>query len=428
MIRQHMELLDNKRITTKVSNLITEKFVEGTLLRKNTQAIEDDRFNHVVTRSTSRFHTVTPNEVLSLQFHPDGNSLAYSRMDGSLTVWNNISNGQINNHSKKLYVQDASKSDRLVTDISWNVNNTKEFITVSNCNEVLVWNINSNNTKLLNCRALNFGSIKTKINRCSFDPRGNLVILTTKSEFIYLLDASNNFELLFKFKIDNLSESDTIYSIAWGNSGTNLFIGFKSGKLAILEVDQDDMKCLFNLQLHRSSITSIKMDPMGRYFLTGTSDGTCAYWNLKDLTCSKLINELDSITSIDINYLGKILVILLKNQTAHFYNLDDTKLLHSYSLKDFNSDVILKFHPNKSFYIVSGKNDTLDNHIMTSDDELKLWKQEVTKQMLTLKSKNNNHSNVRSNETSRNSSKKPKKFGNSVNKRNDLPKQSRFNN
>ncbi|CAI4051156.1 hypothetical protein SUVZ_14G0810 [Saccharomyces uvarum] len=394
-----IDIVNQKTITSEVAASVTSKYLQSTLSKNNTSDIEDERFIHVSSRSHSRFTStpVTPNEVLSLKFHASGSSMAYSRMDGSLTVWfiKDVSFDK----SVKVYIPDCCGSDKLATDLSWNPTSLNQMAIVSNSSEISLLLINEVTLKASKLRTLSLGS-KTKVNSCLYDPLGNWLLAATKSEKIYLFNVKEDHRLVHSLNVSDISPNpnDVVYSIAWNNNGSHIFVGFKSGHLVILKVRDEMLEVSTKIKAHTGSITGIKIDPWGRYFVTGSSDGNCYIWSLKSLCCEKIIQDLDSaVVALDVCHLGKILGVCTEDEMVYFYDLNEAKLLESKSLANHKSDLVLKFYPDKSWYILSGKNDTLSNHFVKSDKNLiTYWKDMFDSTIIEKRRKNNSSSNSHS--------------------------------
>ncbi|CAI4035871.1 hypothetical protein SMKI_14G0800 [Saccharomyces mikatae IFO 1815] len=391
-----IDILNQKTITSKVAALVTSKYLQSTFSKNNTSNIEDERFIHVSSRSHSRFTSspVTPNEVLSLKFHVSGSSMAYSRMDGSLTVWF-IKDASFDK-SIKVYIPDCCGSDKLATDFSWNPTSLNQMAVVSNSSEISLLFINEKSLKASKLRTLSLGN-KTKANTCLYDPLGNWLLATTKSEKIYLFNVKKDHSLVSSLNVGDISpnDNDVVYSLAWSNNGSHIFVGFKSGHLVILKAKDGNLVVSTNIKAHTGPITGIKMDPWGRYFITGSIDGNCYIWGLKSLCCELVIHDLDSaVITLDVCHLGKILGICTEDEMVYFYDLNSGSLLQSKSLANYDTDPVLKFYPNKSWYIMSGKNDTLSNHFVKNEENLiTYWKHMVDSTIIEKRRKNNGNSN-----------------------------------
>lgn len=389
MFSNPSKFLQNRSISTELSNMVTEKFIEETLSKKNIETVEDERYSHVVSHSKSRFAaSIIPNEVLALEFHPTGDVVAYSRMDGSLSIWKlNSTQGRFSQSTGYIYIPGAVNSEMVITSLSWNPKELGQLTTASNSNEIFLWGLDDSKRGIVKLKTIILRNHKTKLNRCVYDPSGKWLLCSTKTECIYLFDVENEHSLHHTLDLwELLKYRDSITSITWNNSGSHIFVGLRNGKLIILEMtfkhDEISFEVIIDIEAHRNSITSLKMDPCGRFLIAGSSDGTCSIWNLRSMSCSSVISDLDSaVISLDIDHLGKIIAICTSGDQVYFYNANNYELIKKESLVSFHSDLIFKFHPNKSWYILSGKDDCLRNLTTQAADELTYWKQEYEKNL-----------------------------------------------
>ncbi|XDT10690.1 Trp-Asp (WD) repeats circular profile [Nakaseomyces glabratus] len=303
---------------------VAVKFLQSAFENEHINAIEDDRYNHVITRIQSRFkNSLTPNEILAFEFHPAGHSLAYSRIDGSITIWPSIQATFI--PGKMIHIKDACGTDKLVTSISWNPNEITQLITSCNSDELDIWEYDELNLKASKVRSISVDH-KTKLNNALFDPTGEYILAITKSDSIYLFSAKDDYRLLHTIKLKSIMSSDTLYSVTWDNS-----------------------------------------DPLGRYLFSGSKDGSCSIWELRTLICIKEISGLESnILSMDICHLGKMLGLCLEDERVCFCDVTTGKIIYESSLSGSNSEPLLRFFPDKTMFILSGKNDTLEKHFYGS--------------------------------------------------------------
>lgn len=403
-MNQLSDFLEHKSITPALSDYITELYLKEVLERgRNVHKIEDDRYTKVVSHSKSRFSSsLQPNEIVSLEFHPSGKLLAYSRMDGSLTVWEVPPNGILNSDSSnKIFVNNIVGKEKLVTDLSWNPQEKSQIATVLNTNEIIIWSIVDSKlgeSELSRIKTITLESNKTKINKCYYSPRGEWLLATTKSENLYLLSTKDNFSLQYTINLSShLLNGDSIYSTSWSNTNDYFFIGCKNGHILIFSLKQLDkdnkVKCILTLNSHRGAVTDLRMDPYGRYMVSAGSDGMCIFWDLNTFVPKFVLNDINAlILSIDIDHLGKLLVISTSEDKLLFYNMSNGKLVRSLTIRELKSDVWFRFHPNKTWFIKSTRDDVLYNHICQVNDELEFWKDRYEQSLSTLRNKNKNNS------------------------------------
>lgn len=400
MTSEISDFLEKKAITPELADYITESYLKE-LLEKNqsSQKIADDRYVQVASQSRSRFgSSLTQNEIISMEFHPSGKLLGYSRMDGSLTIWQVPENGDFSSSSsRKIVTNNIVGKDKLVTSLSWNAVELSQVATATNSNELIIWSLDDaklSETELHRIKTIPLGSVRTKINKCYFSPRGKWLLAASKSENLYLLSAKNDFSLVSTIKLNEyISNNDTIYSITFNNSDDYLFVGCKNGKTLVFSIEETKateakVQYLFALEGHRGAVTALKMDQNGRYLITGSSDGTCVFWDLTTFIPKHTITDINNlILAIDVDHLGKMMAITTADDTLLFYNTSNGKLIKKLSIEFLKSDIWFKFYPNKSWFIKSSKDDILVCHINPASDELKFWRKAYESALSSLKPK-----------------------------------------
>lgn len=381
-----LEIVDHKFLTPKLSDFVTTTFLKDLLENKqNAQRIEDDRSLQVKSHQNLRYGSgLIPNEIISLEFHQSGKYLAYSRTDGSLTIWEIPSNGDFNGRSKRRFVfNNIVGTEKLVTSLSWNNDEKSELATATNSNELIVWAIDNttNGTNgISRIKTMSLGNSRTKINKCCYSPFGKWLLAATKSECLYLLAPKDDFEVKKTIVLSEyLHGNDSVYSMCWSNSDDYLFVGLKNGIILVFEVnetnDNDPIKLIFSLGNHRGSVSTLKMDPLGRYLVSGSTDGSCIVWDLQTFIPKYTITDVGaSILSSDINHLGKILTLSTGSDNLLFYNISNGELLQTDEGHNLRADIWFKFYPNKTWFVKSVRDDILCNYRASTDDELKFWK------------------------------------------------------
>lgn len=362
-------------------NGVCERLISGMLNKQHVEDVEDDRYLHVVSRSQSRFAVpISSNRIMNLEFHPSGHYLAYSREDGSLTVWR-LANASFA-RSKKMVIPKST-----IRWVSWNPQEISEFATCSGNHEIMIWGVDEKKREIVKLRTLNTGNKNNKVGRCVFEPKGRWLVCQ-QGLLLQFWDIKSNYELKHSYyqldagEPDDDSDGDEITALSWSNSGSHLIVGLRSGKLHILRVGEDSARPFLSLEAHRSAITSIVVDPWGEKLITGSLDGSCNIFKLATMRCDKTIEQYSGICCMDVDSLGKILAITTADNTIHFYDTNEGQLLTSHNLKTTTeSDPIIRFYPDKSWFILSGKNDSIERHFTpnTYDDLISLYELEHEK-------------------------------------------------
>lgn len=362
-----------------VVNGYCEKLISGMLNKQHVEDIEDDRYSHVVSRSQSRFAApISSNRILNLEFHPSGHYMAYSREDGSLTVWRlaNVSFAR----SKKMVIPSA-----MIRWVSWNHQEISEFATCSGSHELFIWGVDEKKREIVKLRTLSSGNKNNKIDRCVFDPQGRW-LLSQHGLSLQFWDVKSDYGLQQSYQLEELdstaSDDDVITAVVWTNSGSHVIVGLHSGKVCVLQVGQDSVRPVLSIEAHRSAVTSMVIDPWGRKLVTGGADGSCNIWELATMCCTRTIDKHARICSMDVDPLGKILAVTTADNTVHFYDTNEGQLLASQNLKTTESDPLIKFYPDKSWFILSGRDDSIERHFTPNNynDLISFYKVDNEKQ------------------------------------------------
>lgn len=421
------QFLIQTKLTKNFADYLANEFIDNLFQPDNIQPILDNRYNYIQSRQRTRFNSrdsIVANEILSLQFHPNGNWLIYSRMDGSLNLWSLIEN----NSNKGLFNLDPSVdhlhsadivgTDNLITCISWDPksldisgnnrgniynSNKNNFVTSMNNNQLFIWNIQTGSNKQKNLQILQKISLsnkKIKLNKCFYSNNGNWIYGITKNDGIFIFDSkinsnnhidnmnadhNDNFLYHWDVKRENLlNDNDVVYSFEIDKLDKLVFLGLKSGKIIVGQMIQSDkdtdnklkINYLTTLNNHRTSITSLKFDPMGRFLFSGSTDGTLIFWNiLQGFQIEHTITDINnSINMLDVDNLGKLLSVCTENGKVSFYDINNANLFCVKQLDTSLSLPILKFLPNKAWFITSVENDVLNMYTMESTDILQFWK------------------------------------------------------
>lgn len=397
---EHGQWADERVMTAKLATLVTEKVLVGLMNKNQIEEIEDDRYAHVVSRTQSRFaSSLSGNQILSLELHPSGKSLAYSRADGSLTIW--LMNGPSFARSKKLYVTDAVGPDRSVLSLSWDSDEMNQLATVSNGSEVHVWAVDETKRAVSKVRTISVGP-KLRLHKCAYDPTGRWLLTLAKSQELHLFDARKDHELHTVIELRQLIPHDSVHCLAWNNSGSHIFLGLKSGKLALLELDESNGFTLrMCIDAHQGVVSSLAVDPCGRFLVTGGADGICAFWDLASMCCSRVIADMDSsVTSLSFDHLGKCVAMCTDKGDLRFCDVNSGETILSQNVKASGVDLMAKFYPDKTWFILTSKCDTLERHFTptTYSDPVGLWKLEHEKPVTSQRSRNVPRKRVRDHE------------------------------
>ncbi|SCW03095.1 LAFE_0G02828g1_1 [Lachancea fermentati] len=367
-------------MSAALSSVQIAEYYSKFFARTESEELLDEQSAHVNSRSTSRFKAPAPtseNEILSIEFNPNGSLLAYTRRDGTFNIW------KLRTEKPDIYmpVSDTQGFEKCVSSISWNPNEENQIASVANFKTVEIWD------------AVSGAPLRTLItaetmknSECKFDPTGRWLVVLTECDKLYLFDTSSGYSLKSIFELhevymEDKGATDAAVSIEWDSFGSFIFAGFKSGKIMILRVSEDHGIALtFEISDHLGAITCMKCDPTGRYFVAGSEDTTCSVWNVQDMCCEWVIDDFDDcITDVDICHNGYSLAVCSASGTR-IYSLSNKNCLFERISKGVLSQSKFRFYPRKTWFISNGKSDVLSKfYVPKIFNPLMLYEREENK-------------------------------------------------
>ncbi|KAG0675543.1 hypothetical protein C6P43_004822 [Kluyveromyces marxianus] len=275
---------------------------------------------HAIAVKDSRSARYSLNEIISLDSHPAAKYLAWSRIDGSLSVMR----PPISADRTQDYVlvgsvkKDVHGEGKIVYSISWNPNEL-QFATVGNTPTVKIWNVVDNTLRVLKEFKTNFKA-KNFINE--YDPLGKFLAVVTKANELYVFDVESGYESFVSYCPENELD-DEIHSMCWSNDSKSIILAYRSGFIRGLSVASNALEMKWERRNNMKTISFLTMDPLGRSVLVGTHND-CCIWSLPDLIPLKQsIKTENRITGIDISFDGSIIAIVSKAKDSNdaFLNL-----------------------------------------------------------------------------------------------------------
>lgn len=332
------------------------RFLEKLLNKQTFVQIRDNHYFKL--QSTERYEPAIRNEVICMNIHPIGKYAAWSRFDGTVSVMN------LQRLTDKTdTIRDVHGLDKLCHSITWNPNEATQFATVGNTSTVKIWDVSNKKTPLLKSFTTNS---KMKNYQCLFSPLGQWLVVLTKSEELYLFDISKGYKLhsISTVQIFGDDELDSTYCICWSNDGTHIYLGFKSGKIAIYQLRDQGFIRKFVSEGHSSAVTNLIIDPWGRFLISSSHDSTCAFWSLSSFICYQVVEDIDGIIdNIDISSDGYILAIGYRNPSTkqgyiRFVETISLKEIGNLSIENSNC-VMPRFFPHNIQFLSTYQSDKI---------------------------------------------------------------------
>ncbi|SCU99329.1 LAME_0G02740g1_1 [Lachancea meyersii CBS 8951] len=322
--------------------------------------LQDRHFSQLAPRTTLRFTESSdePNPVSALDFHPTGSYVAYTRGDGSLSLW------KLKSDRSETYVTltqalpktlPALKKDSFV---SWNPFSGFLLAAINDTDGLDIYDASTGTI---------IKSLKTEAgavyNMCLYDPSGKWLAVLTQDHQFLLFDADGDYELLWQSRlcdlVNDVSSPCQITSLVWSHDSSKVYAAFRSGEIKIYEVLTTGLQQLIAVSGHTGPVNCLKLDHTGSYLFAGGEDTICSIWDLSTMCCTLTINNFsDSIRDMDLSYDGSILA-LSSPTCLQIYALDTRDSIYEIIWKSKVDRPIFRFYPGRLAFMASTENDLI---------------------------------------------------------------------
>ncbi|SCU95873.1 LAFA_0G02828g1_1 [Lachancea sp. 'fantastica'] len=337
-------------------------------------ALHDQHFSKVNLQVPSKFTDNSEfvnhdNPVCSLEFHPTGAYVVYTRADGSLNLWKLKSD---RTESYKPLTQDSTKESINSTQscISWSPFTGFLFATVNGSNVIRVYDASTG----ANIKSLNSDD-ECEYNLCLYDPSGKWLAAVTQDNQISLFDVDAEYQLAWKSSLNktahtsqfvpkpaNDSPSSHVTSFIWSHDSTKIYAAFDSGKIEIYDVLATGIQGLIGVSGHTGPVNCMRLDQTGSYLIAGGEDTICSIWDLASMCCTLTINDFpDSIRDMDLSHDGSLLALSSPSCT-HIYTLEERASIHKIEFDSKVSRPKFRFYPGHSTFILTTEKDLVSKY------------------------------------------------------------------
>lgn len=247
-------------------------------------------------------------EVISVQFSRDGEYLITGSADHSAKLWQ-VRSGAL--------LRTFTGHPESVTGVAF-ANKAQEVMTVGQDHRVILWDWNGATVQTLPCSpeftgatalapndrfiatgdeegyvrlwSINRGAYQTntphidEITSLAVAPGDNLFLTGSKDHTAKIWETETG-DVLWTFTAD-----DEVSAVDWARNGSWFILGLFNGTVHLF--DQDKLLIGTFTGLHASSISSIAFSPDGKYFITGSRDGTAKVWELQGSNQPRLISSV----------------------------------------------------------------------------------------------------------------------------------------
>ncbi len=154
-----------------------------------------------------------------------------------------------------------------------------------------------------------------EVKSCDWHPYKALVMSGGKDNFAKLWDPHSGEELCTLY-----AHHQQVSKIKWHQNGNWVATGSKDASVRVHDIRT--MKTLAIFQLHKKEVTSLAWHPtIEDLLVSGSSDNTLIYWNVKDGAAEKeiLLAHEKEITGIEWHPLGHVLATSSLDNTTKFW-------------------------------------------------------------------------------------------------------------
>ncbi|CAK7896870.1 hypothetical protein CAAN1_03S05644 [[Candida] anglica] len=290
-------------------------------------------------------------EIILLSINPTGSRLVNARTDKAIRVWK-CSSDKL--HDPITVEQPHVKA---VESVSWHPKHEYTFATVGRDHLVKIWKTSSSGCTVEREVRVNrndnsrHGMSVCQIVKYSAD--GEVMAVVDRDSTISLFNTSN-YTMFKQFKM-----GEHVFDFTWFNSGHSHFmIGLHNGTVEVYKVKENDdepVEKVHTLKGHRSSVTTVALDPRGQYIAIGSNEGVVSLWNTENLLNEGTISSIDeSIAQVDVSRDGAYLALTF-DRNINIRIFDSETLKEIYEVENSSSGNLVlstfRWFPNRQNFV-----------------------------------------------------------------------------
>lgn len=235
-------------------------------------------------------------EIIVISINATGTRLVTSRTDKSIRIWKSTPERLVD----PIIVEDAHS--RAVECVSWNPKTEHSFATVGRDEYIKLW---KGHTRALE-RSVKVEKLlgqpePVALKIVHYSPDGELMVAVDRDSTVILFAPQNNYKKVAEIKLH-----EHVYDLVWFNFNHGYFAcGLHDGTIPIYKIvpNEDnsyDVVLKETLTGHRSSVTSLAVDPRGTFLAAGSNEGVLSFWNTASMINNRVVTDVDeSIACID---------------------------------------------------------------------------------------------------------------------------------
>ncbi|KAK2154221.1 hypothetical protein LSH36_274g04026 [Paralvinella palmiformis] len=241
---------------------------------------------HFQTHSRTRDYQTHSSKVHTVAWNCDGKKLASGSFDKTVCTFTLDRDRLSKDHTFRGHGDSVDQ-------LRWHPSHPDLFVTASGDKTVRIWDARASKSAAI---------IATKgenINIC-WSPDGQTIAVGNKDDLVTFIDFKSH-----KIKGDRQFKVE-VNEIAWNKTGDLFFLTNGQGSIIILSYP--DLKMSYSLNAHPANCICIEMDPLGKYFATGSADALVSLWDIHDLVCVRVFSRLEwPVRALSFSHDGKML-------------------------------------------------------------------------------------------------------------------------
>ncbi|CEP64374.1 Tex1p LALA0_S11e02630g [Lachancea lanzarotensis] len=329
--------------------------------------LPDQHFSQVSSRTSSKSTEFTDNPktpVGSLEFHPTGAYVVYTRLDGTLNMWK-LKSDRAEDY-KPLTLDLANDSIGFSKScVSWSPFTGFLFAMVDGSSAIRIFDASTGaNIKTLH------SDDDDRYNVCTYDPNGKWLATVTQNNQVLLFDVDADYQLAWRSPL--LRSANTTQSIPapakelssyhttsliWSHDSSKIYAAFDSGEIRIYDVLAAGLQELIHVSGHTGPVNCLRLTQTGSYLLAAGEDTVCSIWDLSSMCCVFTINDFpDSIRDMDISH-GESVIALSSPSCIQIYALETRESIYKVEFNSLISGPKFRFYPGRLTFISTTDND-----------------------------------------------------------------------
>jgi THO complex subunit 3 len=297
-------------------------------------------------------HTASSTEIILVSINVTGTRIVTSRTDKSMRVWKSTADRLID----PIVIEDAHS--RSVERVSWDPQREFTFASVGRDENIKIWKTTGTLERLIKVEKELGQSDATSLKIISYSNDGELIAAVDRDSTVLLYSVEKDYQ-----KVGEIKLNEHVYDLKWFNFAHGYFAcALHDGTTPIYKVDDGEMTLKTTLRGHRSSATTLAIDPRGTYAAIGSNEGVLSIWNTASMLNTKVITEIDeSIASVDCSRDGTYVAATYdRGSNIRVFDVESTEQVYEVpnSVSGQLTFATIAWFPNKTAFAFSSDHGT----------------------------------------------------------------------